>query len=127
MSIKVMEPHERTPCIHCGETLCFEKGYGPEFGLCSECAETVANLYWLVHAGEPLTWPRDERPSAPVKIPPKVKWSILRRDGFRCQACGAEDRPLHVDHIVARANGGTNDESNLQALCDKCNLRKGAK
>ena len=127
MSIKIMELHELTPCAHCGEALCFEKGYGPEFGLCSSCAETVANLYWLVHAGEPLTWPRDKRPAAPVKIPPKEKWFILRRDDFKCQACWAEDRPLHVDHIVARANGGSNDESNLQALCDKCNLRKGAK
>ena len=32
----------------------------------------------------------------------------------------------HVDHITPVRFGGTDDESNLQALCERCNLAKGA-
>jgi hypothetical protein len=62
-------------------------------------------------------------------VPPKVRYEILRRDNFCCQACGAKasaDNPLHVDHITPRKHGGTNDPSNLQVLCATCNLGKGA-
>lgn len=50
--------------------------------------------------------------------------------GLRCDEC---DRPLsggrdtHADHRVALANGGADAASNLAVLCDRCNLRKGAR
>ncbi len=31
-----------------------------------------------------------------------------------------------VDHVIPRSNGGTNDESNLQSLCDHCHDKKTA-
>ncbi|MAG26472.1 hypothetical protein CMI47_13065 [Candidatus Pacearchaeota archaeon] len=36
------------------------------------------------------------------------------------------EREFTLDHIVARANKGTNDISNLQPTCAKCNNLKGA-
>ena len=48
---------------------------------------------------------------------------ILGRDGYRCQQCGAPAE--HVDHITPLAAGGTDDASNLRALCANCNLSKG--
>lgn len=33
----------------------------------------------------------------------------------------------HLDHIMPLALGGTNEAANLQCICAKCNLRKGAK
>jgi len=33
----------------------------------------------------------------------------------------------HVDHVVALARGGSNMACNIQLLCPRCNLRKGAK
>jgi hypothetical protein len=59
----------------------------------------------------------------------KVRRSILERDCYRCVDCGRNPRSdpscvLHVDHRIAVANGGSNDPSNLQTLCDWCNLGK---
>jgi len=31
---------------------------------------------------------------------------------------------FHVDHIIPRVQGGTNDPSNLQALCITCHMKK---
>lgn len=48
---------------------------------------------------------------------------VLTRDGYRCKDCGA---PANVvDHIEPIAHGGTDDLSNLQAMCSGCNGRKG--
>lgn len=47
---------------------------------------------------------------------------IYERDGHRCLACGSEKK-LTLDHIVPISKGGTNDESNLQTLCEGCNCR----
>jgi len=51
---------------------------------------------------------------------------VLNRDGRRCRMCGRTSAvvELHVDHIVPVSRGGTNDMSNLQALCRDCNLGK---
>lgn len=58
-----------------------------------------------------------------------VRFSILKRDGYRCQICGIsakqnESVRLEVDHKVARANGGTNHKDNLWVLCFDCNRGK---
>jgi 5-methylcytosine-specific restriction endonuclease McrA len=34
---------------------------------------------------------------------------------------------IHYDHIVPLAQGGINDVTNIQLLCDKCNLKKTSK
>ena len=31
----------------------------------------------------------------------------------------------HIEHVVARQHGGTDDHSNLALACHRCNLRKG--
>lgn len=46
---------------------------------------------------------------------------ILVRDCFRCQVCRrvVSGRQAHVDHRLPLEDGGTDDDSNLQVLCDK--------
>jgi 5-methylcytosine-specific restriction protein A len=50
---------------------------------------------------------------------------VLFRDQWTCQRCGA--RADHVDHITPLLFGGTNDESNLESLCQDCNLTEGGR
>ena len=64
------------------------------------------------------------------KISTRLRFSILLRDGFRCQSCGnspidSKGVKLHVDHITPWANGGETIPENLQTKCEKCNLGKG--
>ncbi len=50
---------------------------------------------------------------------------LLEKWGRKCTYCGAENVPLQIEHIQARANGGTNRISNLCLACDPCNKAKG--
>lgn len=57
---------------------------------------------------------------------------VLDRNGYTCQMCGAgagEPHPfdpsrrtrLHIGHVVDKSLGGTDDPSNLRAVCSVCN------
>lgn len=58
----------------------------------------------------------------------RTRFEIFKRDSFRCVYCGATpvQGPLHVDHVIAVANGGTDKPDNLITACANCNLGKGA-
>ena len=55
-----------------------------------------------------------------------LKYEVLKRARFRCELCGisADEKALEPDHIVPRIHGGTDDLTNLQALCYSCNAMK---
>ena len=59
----------------------------------------------------------------------KTRFEVFKRDAFRCQYCGRTPPVviLHADHIVAVANGGDSQQSNLITSCSECNLGKGAR
>ena len=59
-------------------------------------------------------------------IPGTDRYEVLKRAKFRCELCGvsAEEKALEVDHIVPRNKDGSDDVSNLQALCYSCNSMK---
>jgi len=58
-------------------------------------------------------------------------WQRLRKlvlhDEPVCRTHGCGQLATDVDHIVALAKGGTNERTNLQALCHACHSRKTAR
>lgn len=58
-------------------------------------------------------------------IPQDVRTAVWQRDAGRCVECGATDY-LEYDHIIPHARGGANTVDNVQLLCRRCNLKKGA-
>jgi diadenosine tetraphosphate (Ap4A) HIT family hydrolase/5-methylcytosine-specific restriction endonuclease McrA len=55
-----------------------------------------------------------------------LRYEVLKAAKFCCELCGipADEKALEVDHIVPRNHGGSDDPSNLQALCYSCNSMK---
>ena len=51
---------------------------------------------------------------------------IAARDGYVCAFCGLVWQPEldQVDHIIELEDGGSNDDSNLQLLCNACHATK---
>ena len=49
----------------------------------------------------------------------KLRQQVLRRDGWRCQSCGAMSN-LEVHHKEFRSRLGDDSEGNLIALCTVC-------
>ncbi len=64
-------------------------------------------------------------------IPVWARKAVLYRDRGQCSICHRDVSGLvsihnekHFDHIVPLAKGGINDVTNLQLLCEPCNLKK---
>ena len=60
------------------------------------------------------------------KVTNKLRFYIYNRDGNRCVHCGSREN-LEVDHIIPISKGGKTVVNNLQTLCHRCNVEKGAK
>ena len=58
---------------------------------------------------------------------PGGKARARSRSGESCAYCGASDVPLVVDHVRARARGGTDRPANLLLTCVPCNQEKAAR
>jgi len=68
-------------------------------------------------------------PKVKRRVPPGLRYQILKRDGFKCVLCGRSPATvfgleLHVDHIIPHSQGGTNAPANLRTTCSECNLGK---
>lgn len=61
-----------------------------------------------------------------MAISKRLRFEVLRRDGFRCTYCGATpaESELHVDHVIPEALGGQSTPENLTTSCEACNSGK---
>ena len=57
----------------------------------------------------------------------EIREYLLEKWGRKCMYCDKENVPLQIEHITARANGGTNRPSNLGTACQSCNHKKAAR
>ena len=48
-----------------------------------------------------------------------LREGVLRRDGWRCQSCGAMSN-VEVHHKLFRSHSGNDSELNLITLCTAC-------
>ncbi len=80
---------------------------------------------YLLENGKP-------EPAFERAISKETRAYVLDRNGFTCQMCGAvagEQHPydltrktrLHIGHIIDKSHGGTDEPSNLRAICSICN------
>lgn len=57
----------------------------------------------------------------------KLRAQVMARDEYVCQVCASRGRltpASEVDHIQNKATGGTDELSNLQAICKPCHKLK---
>ncbi|MCX6234457.1 MAG: HNH endonuclease [Bacteroidetes bacterium] len=59
----------------------------------------------------------------------RLRFNVLKRDNFSCVKCGASPAKnpsvvLEIDHIIPWSKDGETEISNLQTLCQNCNLGK---
>lgn len=90
----------------------------------------ISNLKLALNQVEKNKKRRETKEYQRTLMTDSLRYDILRRDNFRCQLCGlsaSDGVVLHVDHIIPVARGGKTTKSNLRALCERCNLGKGAK
>jgi HNH endonuclease len=61
---------------------------------------------------------------------PGLREVVRKRAGDSCEYCRMPQEatpliPFHVEHIVSRQHGGSNDPNGLALACDRCNAYKG--
>ena len=63
------------------------------------------------------------------KLPENTRLAIMAKSDYKCVLCGIDLTLVkpHIDHIIPIAKGGTDSQDNWQAVCQKCNLKKGKK
>jgi len=80
-----------------------------------------------VEGEEDFGHPPSSHPGRRRVIPTSVKLAVWRRDGGKCIVCGATE-DLHFDHDLPYSKGGASiTEDNVQLMCARHNLEKGAK
>ena len=85
-------------------------------------ADVSIRVMLLTRANE-----RRIRPTERVNWPKGLKRRLMRRQDNTCVYCGHRRiaSSMDIDHIIPVVRGGSNDESNLQVICRRCNQRKG--
>ena len=87
--------------------------------------KTVKNGYRCTFSVPEATLPY-EQTTTRGQIAGAIRGQVWRRDNGKCAQCGSREN-LQFDHIVPVSKGGATSVSNLQLLCQSCNLSKGAK
>lgn len=61
-----------------------------------------------------------------MAVSKRLRFEILRRDGYRCRYCGATPAQveLRVDHVKPVSLGGSDIPENLVTACEPCNTGK---
>jgi 5-methylcytosine-specific restriction endonuclease McrA len=116
----------RSPCPACGKTAgLVEERNGQDTVRCAACNRFCYNAP-RVETG------RAVRSVTTIHngIKPGQRFDILQRDGFACVLCKNDTKRLHAGHLISVEVGlrfgltdaEINDDENLIAICEECNL-----
>ncbi|WP_276851026.1 HNH endonuclease [Enterobacter oligotrophicus] len=116
-----MPPRAKRPCRHrgCASVTNDVSGY------CDAHKQAHASDGWKRHQQGKSRQERGYGRSWEIR-----RVLILQRDKYICQECrrkGIATRASTVDHIIAKAHGGTDDDDNLESLCWPCHRTKTGK
>ena len=59
-----------------------------------------------------------------MTVSKRIRFEVLRRDGYKCHYCHTQDAKLTIDHVIPQALGGNDNPDNLVACCQDFNLGK---
>lgn len=115
-----MPPRAKRPCRHKGCAAVTNNASG------------FCDTHQQEHAGE--GWRNYQRGKSRQdrgygRIWELIRPRIFQRDKYLCQNCrrqGIAMKAVSIDHIIPKAHGGTDDDSNLEALCWPCHRKKTA-
>ena len=103
----------------CREPMCAGKTR-EKHGYCERHADKAVG--WKRHqAGQKTTARGYGRPWR------RLRKAVLERDKYLCQPCRQAGRVAQagiVDHILPKAEGGTDSDDNLQSICEPCHKAK---
>lgn len=82
--------------------------------------------------GQYILLTEKRKPAFARGISKETRAFVLDRNGFTCQSCGmaaSDIDPFHPDrkirltigHIIDKSKGGSDEPSNLKAICSNCN------
>ncbi len=120
MAVEIAVASRKTgrPCRSCRVGIHYGTGY------CEKCQGTASTKRWSQHHKGRTT---DQRGyGSQWRI---IREQVLTRDKKLCQLClrnGIATPAKQVDHIIAKARGGSDVESNLEAICIECHKIKTA-
>ena len=71
-------------------------------------------------------FPRNAPPRRPTRgnLSPSTRRAVFERDGEVCAYCKTDSGPFHIDHIMPKSRGGSDNLENLTVACAPCNLSK---
>ena len=92
---------------------------------------TASHGFCADHAARASGWTREDRGSSSQRGYggrwKRLRREVLERDKALCQLCSEQGKVMPavaVDHITPKAEGGTDDPENLQAICKPCHQAK---
>ena len=105
----------------------------PESLVCQEFATVFRTQYRrsLVYRGQSIAAFANDAfselcrpPVARRKINEAQQKAIWRKQGSVCNLCGSMSPQINVDHICPRFAHGSDEDENMQAICQNCHAQK---
>jgi len=116
-----MPNRPKSPCSYPGCPVLLDKP-----GKCDKHAQTKRSGWSKDRAKQPVMTTTERGYGYAWR---KIRDSVMLRDQGLCQVCLSNGRTrlaAEVDHITRKADGGTDDVENLQAICRECHRLKTA-